>query len=242
MRHWPAAALGAAIVVAGCGVEYRPGSSPADSTATTPAGATALAAPAVVQPVGTIDSLHGIGDPLPDSVALAPSATPLRTLPRTAADSAPVVGSADIDALRRRALVVPVSGVRAGDLRDSFEERRGGGTRPHEALDIMAARGTPVVAADAGRIVKLFTSQAGGLTIYAVSGDERYMLYYAHLDHYRDGLAEGQTVHKGEVIAYVGSTGDAAPDGPHLHFAIERVANPAWWWMGTPINPYLVLR
>jgi murein DD-endopeptidase MepM/ murein hydrolase activator NlpD len=135
---------------------------------------------------------------------------------------------------------VPVQGVAPSQLHDTFTESRAGG-RPHDALDIMAPRGTPVLSADDGRVAKLFTSKPGGLTVYVASPDGRFMYYYAHLDRYRDGLAEGASVRKGEVLGYVGFTGDASPSAPHLHFAIARMTDPKRWWSGTPINPYLVL-
>jgi murein DD-endopeptidase MepM/ murein hydrolase activator NlpD len=150
------------------------------------------------------------------------------------------VSADDIDTLRRRDLKMPVDGVDDDDLRDAFLEARGG--RPHEALDIMAARGTPVRAVEDGRIEKLFTSKAGGLTIYQFEPSGMFCYYYAHLDRYADGLREGQTVERGEVIGYVGTTGNAPPNAPHLHFAITRLGPDRRWWAGTPINPYPVLR
>src|SRR5690606_34267624 len=147
--------------------------------------------------------------------------------------------AAGIDDLRARTLDIPVAGVDAGDLRDTFADARG--SRRHEALDIMAPRNTPVRAIEGGRIVKLFTSAAGGLTIYQFDPTQTYTYYYAHLDRYADGLEEGQTVRRGDVIGYVGSTGNASPAAPHLHFAIFRLTEEKLWWQGEPINPYPVL-
>lgn len=149
---------------------------------------------------------------------------------------------AELTALRAR-LKPPVRGVAASALRDDYEQARGGGTRRHEALDIMAPRGTPVTAASDGRIVKLFDSQQGGLTIYQSDPSDRFVLLYGHLDRYEAGLKEGATVRQGQVIGYVGSSGNADPEGPHLHFAVARSADPARWWSsGTPVNPFLLLK
>jgi len=145
-----------------------------------------------------------------------------------------------IDELRDRDLLIPVDGVKEQDLRDTYFDSRDG--RQHEALDIMAPRSTPVRAVQDGRIVKLFDSKAGGLTIYQFERSERFCYYYAHLDRYADGLREGQMVRKGDVIGYVGSTGNASEDAPHLHFAIFRLTPEKQWWKGEPLNPYLILR
>ena len=137
-------------------------------------------------------------------------------------------------------LAIPVSGVERRQLRDHFNDRRGGG-RPHHAIDIMASRGTPVVAVDDGKIAKLFLSVAGGITIYQSNPAGDLMYYYAHLDRYAPGLKEGRVVQKGEVLGFVGSTGNANPAGPHLHFAISKLPPSREWWKGDPINPYPIL-
>jgi murein DD-endopeptidase MepM/ murein hydrolase activator NlpD len=138
-------------------------------------------------------------------------------------------------------LVIPVAGVRADQLVDTWGQSRGGGAREHHAIDIMAPRGTPVVAAAPGRVEKLFESRNGGHTVYVRSLDGATVYYYAHLDAYRPGLAEGQQVKTGEVIATVGSTGDADPSAPHLHFEIKRMAPGEGWWQGREVNPYALL-
>jgi peptidoglycan LD-endopeptidase LytH len=148
---------------------------------------------------------------------------------------------AAVDALRDHSLDVPVDGVKRTELRDTFSDLRGS-SRAHEAIDIMAPRGTPVVAADDGTVAKLFTSKAGGLTIYQFDPSGIFSYYYAHLDGYAAGLREGQTVKRGEVLGYVGSTGNASADAPHLHFAIFRLTPERQWWKGEPINPFPVLR
>jgi murein DD-endopeptidase MepM/ murein hydrolase activator NlpD len=138
-------------------------------------------------------------------------------------------------------LAIPVVGVKATDLVDTFTAARGGGRR-HDAIDIMAAEGTPVIAAADGTIEKLFFSKGGGgITIYERSTDPKWMYYYAHLSAYAPGLAEGQQVKRGQVIGRVGHTGDASASGPHLHFAINSMAPGERWWQGTPINPYPLL-
>jgi murein DD-endopeptidase MepM/ murein hydrolase activator NlpD len=142
--------------------------------------------------------------------------------------------------LRQRNLILPVQGIHPEDLRDSYAETRGGG-RVHEALDIMAPRNTPVLAVEDGRVAKLFTSKQGGLTIYQFDPSEIYAYYYAHLERYADGVQEGGLVRRGQVIGYVGTSGNAAPDGPHLHFAIFRLTPEKRWWEGDPINPFPVL-
>jgi murein DD-endopeptidase MepM/ murein hydrolase activator NlpD len=144
--------------------------------------------------------------------------------------------------LRERTLLIPVKGVAASALSDNFSDPRGGGTRVHQALDIMAPRGTPVLAVEDGRVVRLHRGGAGGLTVYQLDGAGRYGYYYAHLDHYADGLAEGQQVARGEVLGYVGTTGNAPPGAPHLHFAIYEVADAKRPWRGRPIDPFPLWR
>jgi murein DD-endopeptidase MepM/ murein hydrolase activator NlpD len=143
--------------------------------------------------------------------------------------------------LSRRRLSIPVEGIERSQLRDTFDERRGG-IRQHEALDIMAPRGTPVHAVENGQIAKLFKSIAGGLTVYQFDPEQHFAYYYAHLDRYAPGLQEGQNVKRGDLIGYVGSTGNASEDAPHLHFAIFHLTADRQWWNGHPINPYPVLR
>ncbi len=156
------------------------------------------------------------------------------------ARSAAVVGAADMASLRSRQLLVPVAGVRPANLVGSFADARGG--RTHEALDIAAPRGTPVLAADDGTVLKLFTSRAGGLTIYLADPTRKFIYYYAHLDAYAPTLREGQAVAKGQQVGTVGTTGNAPPNTPHLHFAILRNDDMTKWWTGTPLDPYAVLR
>ncbi len=147
---------------------------------------------------------------------------------------------ADVARLRDRALAVPVAGVRASDLVDSYLQDRDAGSRTHEALDIPAPAGTPVLAVEEGRIAKLFTSRQGGLTIYHFDPAGDFAYYYAHLDRYAPGLTDGAMVHRGQVIGYVGSTGNASISAPHLHFGVYRLGPSKVWWQGKPLNPYLL--
>lgn len=138
-------------------------------------------------------------------------------------------------------LLIPVEGVPPMALTDTFTQSRAGGARPHDAIDIMAARGRAVLAAADGRVEKLFTSMEGGFTIYQRSTDGRRIYYYAHLDSYAPGLAEGRPLRRGQKIATVGSTGNADPGAPHLHFAVHEMAPGEPWYKGHPINPYPLL-
>ena len=162
-----------------------------------------------------------------------------------AAPAAPSGGSASppmpTPLLAKGSLIVPVQGIEPSALRDTYDEQRGGGSRTHEALDIPAQRGTPVLSATGGRVLKLFDSKAGGKMVYAADSSERFILMYAHLDAYAPGLAEGQALRRGQVIGTVGTTGNAPPNVPHLHFAIARSNDVKVWWKGAPVNPYPLL-
>jgi peptidoglycan LD-endopeptidase LytH len=139
-----------------------------------------------------------------------------------------------------RRLTIPVAGASAADIQDTFNQARGS-ERRHEATDIIAPRDTPVIAADDGTIQKLFLSKPGGITIYQFDPTEQYCYYYAHLDRYADGIRENMSVMRGDVIGYVGTTGNAPSSSPHLHFAIFKLGPEKRWWEGTPLNPYPVL-
>ncbi len=147
-----------------------------------------------------------------------------------------------VDTSKVANLVIPVLNVRPSDLTDTFTDSRSGGSRLHEAIDIMAPTGTSVVAAALGTVEKLFTSDAGGLTIYVRSNDGRTIHYYAHLDEYAKGLKEGQKVRRGQRLGTVGSSGNASNDAPHLHFAIlQTTPDAAWWEPANAVNPYPLL-
>ena len=174
-----------------------------------------------------------------------PSIGPAAPAPAAPAGRVPASASAVTvltGQLRQRQLTIPVQGVAASALVPSFASPRGGGSRPHEALDIMAPTGTPVLAVEDGRVAKLFTSDAGGLTIYQFDPSGAVAYYYAHLDRYAPGLAENGAIRRGQVLGYVGATGNADPQAPHLHFAIFQLGPERRWWEGDPIDPYLVLR
>jgi murein DD-endopeptidase MepM/ murein hydrolase activator NlpD len=145
-----------------------------------------------------------------------------------------------LEDLLGRKLLVPVKGIGFESVKDSFREGRG--DHLHEAVDILAPKGTPVVAVSEGKIVKLFYSVRGGITIYQFDSSEKYAFYYAHLDKYADDIEEGEDVEKGEIIGYVGTTGNAPKDTPHLHFAIFKLNSDKRWWEGTAIDPYPVLK
>lgn len=161
-----------------------------------------------------------------------PSAEPQPSAPSPAAPSPAAVAGP---------LLVPVAGVSAAQLTDTFDDARGE-ERRHEALDIAAPMGTPVVAAAEGEVEKLFLSDDGGNTVYVRSPDGRTLYYYAHLQAYAAGLEEGETVARGQRLGTVGSSGNADPAAPHLHFAMMRTTPGAEWWQpATPINPYPLL-
>ncbi|MET0309480.1 MAG: M23 family metallopeptidase [Sphingomonas sp.] len=150
-----------------------------------------------------------------------------------------VMEQAATRATSRGALLIPVQGVRADQLSDTWGDSRGGGVREHHAIDIMAPKGTPVLAAASGTVEKIFESDAGGHTIYIRTLDGGTIHYYAHLDSY--GVAEKQAVRQGERIATVGNTGSAAGGAPHLHFEIKIMRPGERWWEGTNVNPYPLL-
>ncbi len=188
----------------------------------------------------------GVSDEWKDAVESAdgvikPSERPVSTT-GAARRGEPTVGPLPESAaeLHDRDLQVPVAGVRVDQLSSQFTDARDG--RRHEALDIVAPRNTPVMAVEDGRIARLFLSKAGGITIYQFDPTERYCYYYAHLERYADGLREGQTVRRGETIGFVGTSGNAPKNTPHLHFAVFRLTPDKHWWEGTPIDPYQVLR
>lgn len=197
-------------------------------------------APAVLEP-----HVEGTGGPAKAGPDVSPKAAPHASTPSEAKpDTAivePRIGANPIGELRDRKLGMPVEGVDRSVLIRSYEDRRGA-SRRHEAIDIMAPRDTPVVAVDDGIIARLFLSEAGGLTVYQYDPSRRFIYYYAHLERYAAGLEEGDEVRRGQVIGYVGTSGNAPKSTPHLHFAIFRAAHPDRWWEGTPLDPYEILR
>jgi murein DD-endopeptidase MepM/ murein hydrolase activator NlpD len=169
--------------------------------------------------------------------AQTPGGGPPAPSPDVASAATPIpVAASDLERLRQRVLGLPVEGMDPRRLRDSFDEARPG--HGHEALDIPAPRGTRVLAVDDGVVVRLFNSVRGGLTVYQFDPSQSFCYYYAHLDGYAQGLAEGATVRKGDTVGYVGTTGNAPPDTPHLHITIFKLGPEKRWWQGTPINPF----
>ena len=184
------------------------------------------------------DSAHSITEI--DTTITAADLAPITPPPNVAA-GAPPASPAPAALFAKGSLIVPVQGIEPSALRDTYDEQRGAGARTHEALDIPAQRGTPVLSATGGRVLKLFDSKAGGKMVYAADSSERFILMYAHLDSYAPGLAEGQPLRRGQVIGTVGTTGNAPPNVPHLHFAIARSNDVKVWWKGAPVNPYPLL-
>ncbi|WP_191863537.1 M23 family metallopeptidase [Stenotrophomonas sp. AS012628] len=175
----------------------------------------------------------------PSAVAAAPATEP--GAPRATAPPATTAQPAAQAADAPSGLLLPVQGILASQLRDTFTDARSEG-RVHDAIDIMADAGTPVLAVADGTVEKLFDSERGGLTIYQFEPSGRWCYYYAHLQRYADGLAEKQVIRRGEVIGYVGSTGNASADAPHLHFEVHVLGPERQWWKGESINPYPLLR
>lgn len=153
--------------------------------------------------------------------------------------NAPIATAGD---LPRGHLRLPLDGADVDAFKGGFSEKRDGGGRPHEAVDMLAPRNTPVHAVESGTIAKLFTSKAGGLTIYQFDPAGRLCYYYAHLERYAEGLKDGQAVSQGDVIGYVGTTGNAPANTPHLHFAVFELNADKRWWQGKPIDPYQVFK
>ena len=166
----------------------------------------------------------------------APAALPVATTPAPPVPDVAVVPAAPGPA----GLIVPVQGISAAQLSNTYADTRSEG-RTHEAIDIMAPRGTPVLAVADGKVEKLFDSKQGGLTIYQFEPSGKFAYYYAHLDRYAADVVEGKALRAGEVIGYVGSTGNANPQAPHLHFAVFVLGPDRHWWQGTAINPYPLL-
>lgn len=263
-RRWVAAVAAAFVLLAsGCGREptrtvVLSGQAGAERAAramgapAAPASAAGSAAPPRA-PLPSVDVAAA-----PPAVQPAPAAAAaLPTNPRGEQPSGPApvagprdeqpsgpapiaAGAGDAAALlAARPLIVPVAGVAPSELADMFDEARGG--RRHEAIDILAPRGTKVFAVDDGTVAKLFTSKPGGLTVYQFDPQGRLAYYYAHLDRYAEGLQEGMTLRRGDLLGYVGTSGNAG-NTPHLHFAVFRLGPQRRWWEGDAVNPYPALR
>lgn len=178
-----------------------------------------------------------------DGTARASAVAPIETPPVPPSPASPPESPAALPATPTDAagsLLIPVQGIAAASLHDTFNDARSEGRR-HDAIDIMAPAGTPVLAVADGRIEKLFLSDRGGITLYQFNPDRTRAYYYAHLQRYADGIAEGQALRRGQVLGYVGATGNADPSAPHLHFAVFALGPEARWWEGTALNPYPML-
>ena len=195
--------------------------------------ATEVAAAAPAAPGIPASQIEGQLPPAPVVVPnLEDADLPLRPTP----DANAAAGSAAPTTMPGK-LLVPVQGIKSAQLTDTFYQPRGE-QRQHEALDIMAPTGTPVVAVADGKVAKLFHSKPGGLTVYQFDPTGQFAYYYAHLDRYADGIAEGMEVKRGTLIGYVGVTGNSDPNAPHLHFAVVALTPEKQWWKGTPLNPF----
>jgi murein DD-endopeptidase MepM/ murein hydrolase activator NlpD len=203
---------------------------PDDTSAALPA------APATTMPASSSTSASAVAATLATpSTAVNASEQPTPVTPEARA----AVTAATTTAADGR-LLLPVQGVQPAQLVDTFTQARGSG-RVHDAIDIMAARGTPVLAVADGRVAKLFNSKLGGLTVYQFDREEKLAYYYAHLDAYAPGIAEGKVLKRGELVGMVGSTGNASATAPHLHFAVFVLGPEKRWWQGTAVNPYPLL-
>ncbi|MDQ6892548.1 MAG: M23 family metallopeptidase [Acidobacteriota bacterium] len=214
---------------------------------------------AVAWRTGALASGHWLTHTTREFETTAPTALPLKPIPFPTATPAPRASAGVENPLPLAAptaevplvsnplplpnlgpLLLPVQGVHSADLKDNFAEARDR-TRRHDAIDILAPRGTPVVAVTDGTVAKLFTSQAGGLTVYEFDPAKNFSYYYAHLERYAPGLSEGQALRRGDRIGDIGTSGNAPKDTPHLHFAIFRLGPDKHWWQGEPVNPYPLL-
>lgn len=194
--------------------------------------------------VHRVEAAHAEGEPErePARLRAAPYSWPSPVVP-TVAKPATVESADAVETLRDRDLRLPVDGVKVETLKDHFaQSRSGAGAHRHEAVDILAPRSTPVHAVTDGTIAKIFESQAGGHTVYQFDGEGRFAYYYAHLERYANGLSDGMKVSEGDIIGYVGTSGNAPPNTPHLHFAILELDQEKRWWKGRAIDPYLVFR
>ncbi|MET0654765.1 MAG: M23 family metallopeptidase [Pseudoxanthomonas sp.] len=203
--------------------------------ATSSAAAETVVVPEPVASAPPPEAVPSTAIPAAETTQTPPQLPAAQTMPPAPAATAPLPATTSTGDI-----LLPVQGVTREQLLDTFTDARSQG-RSHDAIDIMAPAGTPVLAVADGHIEKLFTSERGGLTIYQFEPSGRLAYYYAHLQSYADGIAEGQQVRRGQVIGYVGSTGNANPAAPHLHFAIFLLGPERNWWQGQAINPYPIL-
>ncbi len=205
----------------------------------------ALKPHSVAPPVAPAPLAVAVQPPLA-TTAQQPLATPaaapqVGAVPQIADPSAPPAASTTASTASAAVLQMPVEGVTFAQLSDTFNQPRPG-ERRHEALDIMAPKGAKVLAAADGKVAKLFISKPGGVTLYQFDASEKFAYYYAHLDRYAPGVVEGKVLKRGELLGYVGTTGNADPAAPHLHFAVFELEPAKEWWKGAPQNPYPLLQ
>ncbi|PPU05299.1 M23 family metallopeptidase [Xanthomonas arboricola] len=203
-----------------------PASAAAPAVTAQPDAAEAMAAPSAAPAVA--------------APAVAASSPSTEMMPAANTPAAPASAASPEAANPGSGLLIPVQGISSGQLQNTFTDARSEG-RVHDAIDILAPTGTPVIAVADGTVEKLFNSERGGLTVYQFDPNGTYCYYYAHLERYADGLVEKQAIKRGQVIGYVGSTGNADPAAPHLHFEIHRLGPEKQWWKGEVLNPYPVL-
>lgn len=178
----------------------------------------------------------------------APPAAPATNTTAPAPTQAGVPASIDASAsaaigmaeLRSRHIILPVATV-TGTIDDSFDAERDDGGRTHHAIDIMAPRGTPILSADDGRVLRMSSNKLGGITMYTIDPDGQLVYYYAHMDHYNEAMSAGRTIVKGDTLGFVGTTGNAPANAPHLHFQVMRMPSDGKYWEGEPINPFTLL-
>jgi murein DD-endopeptidase MepM/ murein hydrolase activator NlpD len=193
-------------------------------------------APAAAVPAGAVIAPGSLPPAPVVPTDLSEADLPLRPV-QTAAEAATSASAANAAVAAAPKLLIPVEGMKLAQLSDNFDQPRGT-ERHHEALDIMAPKGTKVLAVADGKVAKLFDSKAGGLTVYQFDPSDKLAYYYAHLDKYADGLKEGADIKRGDLIGYVGVTGNSSPTAPHLHFAVFELTPEKQWWKGTPLNPF----
>ena len=194
---------------------------------------------AQIEPLPTAEN-NATPPPVPSEFPLSVDSTPTPEPTSATELQAPSADTGQESFVGTLKLIIPVAGVRPDQLIDTFDDARSEG-RVHDAIDIPAPAGTQVLAAADGQIIKLFQSERGGTTIYQLSADKKLVFYYAHLQGYAENLTPGMYVRQGQVIAYVGDTGNAGAGNYHLHFSIAIVSDPNRYWEGTNINPYPLL-
>jgi peptidoglycan LD-endopeptidase LytH len=207
-----------------------------------------------VLPIGLAALIVGAGCarpvlyyPTPESAGVSPpkagattTASPVATAAVTTSAPVATTMSADVEYLVSRHILLPVAGADISKVEDTFFEGRDG-DRVHRALDILAPRGTPILSADDGKILRMSTSALGGICMYTIDAQSRLVYYYAHMDHYNDAMSPGRSIVRGDTLGFVGTTGNAPKDTPHLHFQVMRWATDGKYWNGEPIDAYEAL-